>query len=71
MSCGLMHVNGLAAECTRESCVYWSEAYRDTCPRCACALDRFMLLGPRRDRLAVWLLALKFKVESESRRFSA
>ncbi len=65
MRCGLMKTNGLSAECTRQSCVYWSDPV-GLPPKAAspCALDRFSLLGPRPDRLALWLLELKFKTES-------
>lgn len=65
MRCGLMKTNGLSAECTHQSCVYWSDP-RDLGSGSAfpCALDRFGLLGPRPDRLALWLLELKFKTEA-------
>lgn len=64
MSCRLMHVNGLAAECTKSSCIYWaSPTSRAGMPQDTCALEHFRLLGQRPDRLAFWLLELKFKDE--------
>lgn len=60
-----MSVNGLAAECTRTSCIYWSKTGAPSAhAENPCALRRFQLLGNRPDRLAYWLLELKLKTES-------
>lgn len=65
MSCSLMRVCGLAADCTKEHCVYWAKAHVVDSPLDdSCMLDSFQLLGARPDRLTYWLLALKFKDES-------
>lgn len=65
MSCDLMSVNGLAADCTESSCIYWAKADDvSTQAENPCALQRFRLLGNRPDRLAYWLLELKLKTEA-------
>jgi len=63
--CDLMHVNGMRADCAKNSCVYWARLGQDADQQMQCALDYFGLVGPASDKLSRWLLEFKLKNRTE------